>query len=127
MPVNFLIHADPKIEPSDSKVEKKQDVQPSPDVSGKEFVLAHELTHIAKGHSLITTAAVVAMTALNIFLWVQGIAASAYLSTYLTAVVVYISTRLLYNALARSHERQADAIAMDVLQTNKGAIAYYTQ
>lgn len=92
---------------------------------GKEFIVAHELVHIAKNHALIATVSYLAYSILATGLWVAAVGAgTSLIATYgLVFVGAAIPFQLVFNTLRRSQEREADGEAMKYLKSNEGALA----
>lgn len=93
----------------------------------KEFIIAHEMVHIARNHALIATVSYLAYSILATSIWVAGIGAGLSLAsvacTYGTVLGVAIPFQIFFNTLRRSQEKEADQEAMHYLKSNEGALA----
>lgn len=97
----------------------------------KEFIIAHELAHIARGDHLCRTISLVGMMALNMGLWSYGMGLAAPLITRVVTTLAFTLcthsiSKMFYHTLCRHQERQADLLAMDTLGSSEGAIAFFS-
>jgi hypothetical protein len=113
-------------------------IDPTVQVSGeqtieekdKEFVIAHEMIHIAKNHELIATVSYLAYSVLATGMWAAGVSGGVTLSSVLCtygAVVgaAAVPFELFFYTLRRSQEQEADVEAIRYLKTNEGAKQYF--
>lgn len=111
-----------------------EDIQPPLDPviqkSRQDFILAHEMAHIKKGDYLVRLIGTIALAALNIGLWVNGLSGVAPLATKITetlvtGLVIHAIARLFYIAWTRHQENRADRMAMDTLHSSEGAKQFF--
>ncbi len=126
-PPRMKIQIDPMIEsPSESSLLEQMTL----DNKAKEFIMSHEMVHIAKSHSLIAAVAYLAYSILSTSIWVTGISSGVSLAsvicTYGAVYCITIPFQLFYNTLRRSQEKEADLGAMNYLKSNEGALAAHT-
>ncbi len=116
-----------RLEASKAKtLEADRQKQQKPLQQMEEFLIAHEIIHIAKNHSLISSITYVAFAILNTAMWVVGLQSGISLASLACTYTVVLGTALLYHLFyytqRRCQEREADIEAMNHLQSNEGAI-----
>ena len=93
----------------------------------KDFFTAHEMVHIAKNHTLISTISYLAFSILATGIWVKGLQDGLSLTPLaLTYGKVFGSAalfELFFYTVRRCQEKEADLGAIKYLETNEGAMA----
>ncbi len=119
-PPRMNIQVDPEAQvSSEQKLDEKD----------KEFVVAHEMVHIAKNHELIANVSYLAYSFLAAGIWAagmkSGLTMGSVLCTYGAALGVAIPFELFFYGLKRSQEQDADVEAIRYLGTNEGAKRFF--
>lgn len=91
----------------------------------KDFILVHEMSHIAHNHTLIRTIAKVALSILTAGLWIAGLqGAFSFGLCIVTVLSSCFLFQLFMNTLCRYQERSADIEALNYLGTNEGGLEF---
>lgn len=122
-PPQIKLNVDPSISVTTEKLTEQQTAVEK----GKNFIVAHEMVHIAKNHALISTISYAAFSALATGVWAlglySGVSVSSALCTYALVVGISLPFQVFYNTQRRCQEKEADLEAMKYLGSNEGAIA----
>jgi hypothetical protein len=102
-----------------------------------EFVLAHEMVHIAKAHGLVSSICGLAFSILTSSLWcfmlkdcvllaLQGrVIVGLIIPKILAILGIAFASQLFECTLDRCQEQEADCEAINYLQSNVGAVAFF--
>ena len=98
-----------------------------------EFILAHEIVHIAKSHGLISAICSLAFSIFTSALWfsvlkeclVGKLTIGFIIPKILGILGTAFASQLFEHTLDRCHEQEADCEAIDYLQSNLGGVAFF--
>lgn len=91
-PPHFKIQVDPSIQYSEGNVKKDQ----QPSEKSKDFIIAHEMVHIAKNHSLISSISHVGFSVLTTCAWALKLQAGLSLSSVSWTYGAVLGTAVLF-------------------------------
>lgn len=123
-PPQLKIQVDPSIAVASDLSEQQKAGE-----KAKEFIVAHEMVHIAKNHELIASISNVAFSVLTTGIWIAGLGSKITLAsavcTYGFVLGAAIPFELFFYSLRRAQEKEADLEAVRYLKTNEGAVASF--
>ena len=94
--------------------------------SAKKFISAHEVSHIVFNHTLAQSIATLVYGLFNTILWQQRWSEDySQRDTFGIALIAAFVYQIFFSALVRHHEKQADLLACDALESNKEALEFF--
>lgn len=95
-------------------------------IKAKDFVSAHEVSHITSNHTLVQAVVSFVYGFFNVVFWRQCWNKDYSLLVVLgVALIAAFIFQLFFFTFLRHQEKQADLMACDVLESNEGAIEYF--
>lgn len=98
--------------------------------SERAFITAHLFARIMCGDNLASTILLIAKICLNALIWIEGLCSSSLslkriLFIYSRVFLFEIISFIFHSFILRARTKRTDLMAMDILQTNEGALSLF--